>query len=341
MQQERVYIGLDYHSRSVQVCVVDQKGSVLVNRRCGNSVAEVAGVVRANWAIGRVAIESCCGAADFAEALKRDADWPVELAHPGYVHRMKHNPDKTDYADARMLAELCRAGFLPPVWLAPACVRELRLLIRLRADLVARIRTVKTRILGVLRAQRVVEPVKPGRWGRGWVAWLKSAASLSEMAAFVIGTHLEEWRSLKDRVREVEAKLEQRLCDDPVVMRLLEQPGIGKITAWTMRAIIGEFSRFRTGKQLSRFCAVTPRNSSSGERVVDSGLVKAGDPLLKSVLIEAAHRLRRYEPRWAEFSERLASGGKPTCVIIAAIANRWIRWLYHRIKEVEVRAAAA
>jgi len=33
--------------------------------------------------------------------------------------------------------------------------------------------------------------------------------------------------------------------------------------------------------------------------------------------------------------------GKPTCVIVAAIANRWMRWLYHRLKEVEVRAAAA
>ena len=86
---------------------------------------------------------------------------------------------------------------------------------------------------------------------------------------------------------------------------------------------------------------MTPRNSSSGEHVADSGLVRAGDPLLKTVLIETAHRLRRYEPRWQQFAERMAGKGKATSVIVAATANRWMRWLYHRVKEVEVLAAAA
>ena len=37
---------------------------------------------------------------------------------------------------------------------------------------------------------------------------------------------------------------------------------------------------------------------------------------------EAAHRLRRYDPRWKELSRKMQEGGKPTCVIIPAIANR-------------------
>lgn len=340
MQTTLVYIGLDYHNRSVQVCVLDQQGGVLANRRCGNSVAEIAGLVGPDRVVGRVAIESCCGAADLADALHREAGWPVTLAHPGYAHRMKHNPDKSDLADARMLAELCRAGFVPPVWLAPTWIRELRLLIRLRSDLVGRIRSIKTRMLGVLRAQRITEPAKPGRWTKGWLTWLEGAIGLSETGVFVIQTHRAEWKSLLERVADVEERLDRLLHDDAVVLRLLEEPGVGKVTAWTMRALIGEFSRFRCGKQLSRFCAVTPRNCSSGERIADSGLIKAGDPALKSVLIEAAHRLRRYVPRWQKLSEGMAKRGKPTSVIVAAVANRWVRWLYYQIKEVETRAAA-
>jgi len=61
-------------------------------------------------------------------------------------------------------------------------------------------------------------------------------------------------------------------------------------------------------------------------------MVKAGDPLLKTVVIEAAQRLRRYEPRWRQFSEKLATRGKPTCVIVGAIANRWVRGLHHDMK---------
>lgn len=342
-----VYVGLDYHSKSVQVCVVDQAGAVVVNRRCGNSVLEVAAAVPAGTRVERAAIESCCGAADLAEQLRAghvDAvdgagggagpGWPVTLAHAGYVNRMKHNPDKSDYSDARMLAELSRAGFVPPVWPAPAWVRELRMLIRLRADLVARVRAIKTRVLGVLRAQRIVEPVKPGRWTNGWRAWLESAPGVSEAGVFTITTHLAEMGWLRERVAQTEAKLAEATRGDSVVARLLEQPGVGKVTAWTMRALIGDFGRFTNGKQLARFCAVTPRNASSGQRVADAGLIRAGDPLLKSVLIEAGHRLRRLEPRWEKFSESLHARGKPMSVIVAAVANRWVRWLYYQIKEI-------
>jgi len=123
-----------------------------------------------------------------------------------------------------------------------------------------------------------------------------------------------------------------------MVATLRKIKGVGEVTAWTMRALIGRFDRFASGKQLARFCAVTPRNASSGQRVADSGMIKAGDPQLKSVVIEAAQRLRRYEPRWREFSTSMAARGKPTGVIIGAIANRWMRGLYHQMKELPMAA---
>lgn len=341
METLPVYIGLDYHNRSVQVCVVDRAGKVLVNRRCRNEMMEIVGAAPAGRQVAGVAVESCCGAADLAEALRDGAAWPVRLAHPGYVSRMKLNPDKSDYSDARMLAELCRTGFVPRVWLAPEWVRELRMLVRLRANLVGRIKSIKTRMLGALRAQRVVEPARPGRWTIAWTAWLRSTEAVNEGTRFLLNMHLEEWESLKEKVSRVEKELARRTKNDAVVQRLLEQRGVGNVTAWTMRALIGDFSRFATGKQLARFCAVTPRNASSGQRQADAGLIRAGDPLLKTALVEAAHRLRRYEPRWRALSAQLSSRGKPTSVVVAAIANRWVRWLYHRMKEEDVMAKAA
>lgn len=329
-----VYVGLDYHTRSVQVCAVSGAGEVLINRRCGNSVAEIAGALPAGTSVARAAIESCCGAMDLAEGLRGGAGWEVTLAHAGYVNRMKHNPDKSDYSDARMLAELSRAGFVPPVWPAPLWVRELRMLVRLRSDLVSRMRGIKTRILGVLRAQRVTEPERPGRWSRAWRAWLESAEAVSTAGRFVIRTHLAELGGLAERVKETERMLQERTEADPLCGRLLGQPGIGKVTAWTMLALIGDFSRFRSGKQLARFCAVTPRNASSGERVADGGLIRAGDPLLKTVLVEAGHRLRRLDPRWHALSSQMEARGKPVSVIVAAIANRWVRWLFHQVRSV-------
>jgi hypothetical protein len=40
----------------------------------------------------------------------------VELAHPGYVHRLRRSPDKTDLSNAQLLADLTRVSYLPTVW---------------------------------------------------------------------------------------------------------------------------------------------------------------------------------------------------------------------------------
>jgi transposase len=336
MENVPVFVGLDYHSKSVQVCVVDRQGTVLVNRKCGNSVLEIGAAVGPGRTVERAAVESCCGAADLADGLIAELKWPLSLAHPGYVQRMKHNPDKTDFADARMLAELSRAGLIPPVWLAPQSVRELRLLVRLRADLSQQMRAMKVRILAVLRQQRIAEaPCE--RWSKRWLLWLEGCA-LSTQARFAVEVYLDEVKSLRERIKTVEKRLREATEGDAIVAALLTIKGIGEVTAWTMRALIGQFDRFRSGKQLARFCAVTPRNASSGERVADSGMIKAGDPQLKSVVVEAAHRLRRWEPRWRSLSESMRARGKPTTVIIGAIANRWLRGLYHQMKGLPMAA---
>lgn len=329
-----LFVGLDYHMKSVQVCVIDAEGHVMVNRRCGNSVAEIGAMVSPLGVPAKAALESCCGAADLAEQLKQQLHWPVALAHPGHVARMRHNPDKTDLSDARLLAELCGSGFLPEVWLAPAVVRELRLLVRFRADQVDRRRVLKLRVLALLRHQRVVEPHDGGRWTRRWLAWLREDEHLSPAGRWMCARHLEELAEVDRRIDQIERRLAETTAEDALTARLRELPGVGPVTAWTMRAVIGRFDRFRTGKELARFCAVTPRNASSGQRMADAGLIRAGDPLLKGVLIQAAHRLQRHDQRWARAAAAMKARGKPAGVVTAAIANRWVRWMFHQLKEV-------
>ena len=49
------------------------------------------------------------------------------------------------------------------------------------------------------------------------------------------------------------------------------------------------------------------------------------------MLIEAGHRLARYVPRWRQLALRLRSAGKPGSVVAAAVANRYVRALYHQM----------
>jgi transposase len=332
MNRIAVFVGVDYHCRVLQVCIENAAGEVLSTGRCRNDCREmVERITRLGEAyeVRGVAIEVSCGAADFVEELIERTGWMVNLAHPGYVNRMRQNPDKSDWSDARLLSDLERVGYLPKVWLAPQSVRELRRLVRYRQQLVEERRDVKLRIGALLREHRLEMP-KCGRWSLAWVAWVERV-SLPDHSRWVMDRHLERLSALNGALRLAEGRLGSATARDSVIERLLTLPGIGPVTAWMLRAEIGWFERFRSGKQLARFCGLSPRNASSGERQADAGLVKAGNNQLRATLLEAAHRLMRYEPRWSGLGNRLLRRGKPWNVVAAAVANRWIRWLYHQM----------
>jgi transposase len=250
---------------------------------------------------------------------------------------MKQNPDKTDFSDARMLADLARAGYLPRVWLAPGDVRELRRLVRYRQQLVDERRNIKLRVSALLRDQRIMyAPAR--RWTQAWVCWLRETDDLGEHSRWIVDRHLIRFGSLGEEIHEVESRLEEATRDDAVVSRLMSYKGIGAVTAWVLRAEIGRFDRFCSGKQLARFCGLSPRNASSGTRQADAGLIKAGNRQLRATLMEAAHRLIRFDLHWMLFANRLLGRGKPKCVVVAAAGNRWVRWLYHQMQPAQLVA---
>lgn len=331
-----VFVGIDYATAFVQVCVLDRLGNVLGNRACRNDAWHIVRYVASFGRRVRASIEACTGAADLAEELLQKAGWSIDLAHPGYVQRMKQSPDKSDYTDARMLADLVRVGYLPRVWLAPQVIRELRRLVRHRIDLVNRRRVLKLRVGALLRDHRIVPP--PGSsWTQRWRSWLKTLA-LTDQTRWVIDDCCVELDALAIRIQAVESRLAQATASDGMIQKLCTLRGIGLITACVIRAEIGDVTRFRTGKQLSRFCGLTPRNASSGLRVADAGLIQAGNRHLRAALMEAAHRLMRFDSRWKAFAAHLESRGKKRCVAVAAVANRWMRGLFHEMIQV-ARAA--
>jgi len=330
MSKVTVYVGLDYHKDSIQVCIMDRDGTILANRSCPNRAEAVVALVAGHGQDVRAAVEACSGSANLADELATEHGWIINLAHPGYVARMKQTPDKTDWADARVIADLVRVGYLPKVWLAPHDVRQLRTLTRYRQQLVDRRRDTKLRVTALLRDARIVEP-GGRRWGRAWMTWLATAEGLGSEGRWVVDRLIGELGELDGAIAEVERRLAEVTAGDPVVAQLLRLPGVGPVTAWTLRAEVGRFDRFTTGKQLSRYCGLSPRNASSGQRQADAGLIKAGNDRLRATIIEAAHRLIRYDPRWKALAAAMRRAGKPACVIAAAVGNRWIRWLFHQV----------
>ena len=332
MNDSSVFVGMDYHMGSVQVCVLDQAGRVLSNRSVANDWHAIVSVVPAGCPV-QAALEACTGSADLAQQLIDWVGWSVHLAHAGYVHKLKQSPDKTDFSDARLLADLLRVGYLPRSWLAPLAIRELRLAVRYRQQLADARRATKLRIGAVLRDQRVKAPCEVGsRWTLAWMHWLKEEAPLSEQGRWIIAQHLMQLDTHKQLIQQAEARLRKLTAKDAVVHRLMALRGVGLITATYLRSEVGQFDRFRSGKQLSRFCGLTPRNVSSGARQADGGLINACNRRLRTALIEATHLIVRHDKHWAELFYQLRQRGKPHNVAISAVANRWARWLHHHMQ---------
>lgn len=228
------FVGLDYHQKFLQVCVMDEGGGVRLNRRCGNDLASLLPLLSQAGPVRKIALEACEGAADLGEALTRAGDWSVELAHPLYVSKLKGSPDKSDLGDARLLADLSRVGYLPGVWLAPQPVRELRQLVNHRQRLADQRRSVKQRVTAVLRNHRA--RIDGSRWTRSWIEAARTHPGLPQTARWLIEELLDELAWVLRRLERAERRLREATRDDPVVRRLLTIEGVGEVTARAFRA---------------------------------------------------------------------------------------------------------
>ena len=214
-----VFVGLDYHPNTIQVCVMDSQRKILANQSVANDPEAVFRLVAPYGNNVHAAIEASTGSATFAEELIVPYHWHVDLAHPGYVARMKQTPDKSDGTDAKRLADLTRAGYLPRVWLAPQSIRELRDLVRHRQGFVQQRTQVKLRLRALLRQHRLVCPYSP--WTIKGKKWLLDKTNVSSSTLlFLLGDHYDTIEYFDRKVAAVTERMQLAVTDDPVVKQL-------------------------------------------------------------------------------------------------------------------------
>ncbi len=164
-----VYVGIGVHRKRSQVAVIDQDGGVLANRNVPNGAETILGVI-GGLPPGTPAASGAAFGWGWLVELLEDYGFDPHLVHPLQCKAIASARLKNDKAGAAILAQLLRADLLPEAWIAPPAVRQLRALLRHRAQLV-RLRTLlRNRIHAVLAGHG-----RPGCWsgpGRGWLASL-------------------------------------------------------------------------------------------------------------------------------------------------------------------------
>lgn len=258
--------------------------------------------------LARVAIEATTGWKWIANLLLARGVGEVLLVDPGEAAARKGRKRraKTDRLDARFLLSVLVSGMLPQAWLPPAEIQDLRALTRTRKALVDQRTAAAERVQALLFHEGW--PCRRGRLltraGRRWVA----ALALERAVRLVLDALLGVIDDLDRRLQPLERELRQHAKQDARLRALQTIYGVGPIVACHLLAEIGDARRFARGRQVVRLSGRDPTVLESGETKRRGRLAKAGPPLLRWALVEAAKQAARPQSpdheRWQRIRSR-------------------------------------
>lgn len=278
-------IGMDIHRSFAQIAILED-GVVTDQMRVQLDHDAVVAFGKSLRPDDEVVLEATGNTSAVVRLLKPFVS-RVVIANPLQVRAIAHARVKTDKVDARILAQLHAAGFLPEVWAADDATVDLRRRVSERVAVVRSIRRVKSRTHAVLHANLIPKYAGHlfGKGGRRWLAKVPLPAGEKALLA----RHLDELDWLNGRLQELERDLIRTALDDPRARKLMTVAGISAVVATAVLAAIGDIGRFQTPEKLASYFGLTPRVRQSGDRAAFHGKIsKQGNGTARTMLIEAA-----------------------------------------------------
>jgi len=283
-----MYAGLDVSDKSTHICVVDGDGTVL--RR---DVVASDPEVLARWFgkycpdLTRVVLETGTLSTFLYHGLVERAV-PIECIcarHAKGVLAARVN--KSDVHDAEGLTQIARTGWFKRVHMKASATHIDRAALRIRAQLITTRVAMGNQLRGLLKlfGLRLGAARTPGKRRERLIALYQQRPDLEPLFAPLVASI----EMIEEQLRTSNQLLEQRAAADPICARLMSVPGVGPITALTFTASVEDPHRFARSEDVGAYAGLAPRRSQSGERDVKGNISKAGDPMLRRSLYEAAN----------------------------------------------------
>ncbi len=324
-------IGVDLGDRKSHICVLDVAGEIVEESR----IATTPKALRARFeglAPTRIALEVGGHSAWVSELLK-EVGHEVIVANARKLRMIFQSDSKNDQLDAAQLARVAR---LDPRILYPIeqPVRPARLDVAVMRWWYALV-TTRTRLVnhihGVLKSfgHRVTK---------------YSAASFHRK---VTGQIPEELQPALSPLLDILAAIAERILHFDQEIRLLSTKSypetallsqvdrVGPITALRYVLTIGDPKRIERSRNVGAYLGLRPRQRQSGQRDPEMRITKAGDRILRSLLVQCAQQILGPLGKDSDLRRwglQLASRGRVTAKKKAVIAvARKLAVLLHRL----------
>ena len=252
--------------------------------------------------------------------------------------------NKTDYHDARAIAEAVRRPDLRVVAVKTPAQQDVQALHRLRAARVQERTALCNQVRGLLAEYGIVLTQGVGTVWRHLPELVEAGPTeLSEFLRTLLRECAEQLRELDTHIEFYTRVLATHAGGQETVRRLQTVPGFGPVVASVFHAFVGTGQAFRRGRDVAAALGLVPKQHSSGGKTVLLGISKRGDRYLRSLLVHGARAVLRRVPhrddglsRWVTRLQATRGTNKAT----VALANKLARigWAVVR-GETQYRAA--
>jgi transposase len=224
-----------------------------------------------------------------------------EVIAPSLVPVKAGDRVKTDRRDAMKLARLYRAGELTAVWVPTPEHEALRDLVRLREAAKKDERRARNRLQKFLLRRGVRKPDTMREGSDVHRTWIASQTFEHAAQNATLADLLAEVDHQARRIEGLDKHLDVAVEVAPASMKavieaLQAMRGVSKVTATSVVAEIGRFSRFEHPRELMGYSGVVPSEHSSGESTRRGAITKTGNAHVRRVIGEAAWHYR-HRPR--------------------------------------------
>ncbi len=320
-------IGIDLAKSVFHVYGVDSGGRCCLRKQLRRGQMKQFGANLKRCLIG---MEACGGAHYWAREFQK-LGHEVKLMSPQFV-RPYVKSNKNDFLDAEAI---CEAVTRPNMRFVPHKQTEhqdIQCVHRIRQRLIRNQTALCNEIRGLLHEYGVVLPQSISQLRKQLPLIVEDAEQpLSEISRQLFSELLEEVRSLQERIKLYDQKIQGIFSQHEVCKRISKVEGIGPITATAMLGAVGDARAFKNGRQFAAWLGLVPRQVSTGGKTTLRGISKRGDRYLRTLLIHGTRSvLRRVEhktdPRSRWIQKKLETRGfNKTCV---ALANKNARILW-------------
>lgn len=317
-----MYSALDLHERTVQCVLKDDDGILVRESKMGKDEESILKFLDGTKA--SVVMESGYNHQHIYDLLK-DKGYDVTVAHPLMVKAIAYARVKSDKVDARMLADLLRAGMIPEAYVPDRDIREVRDLVRRRHYMV-KLRTMQKNKIHAEIATRWIKYEGKDIFTEEGKKYLRS------LTIDAVNDYLDTIEFLDRKIRELDEKVKTAAESDKYAKLLISIPGVSYYSALLVSSEIADVNRFPSYEHLCSYAKLSPGVRQSGD--TQHATKATGDSMLNWIMVQCTriHVRRCPDSAITKFYLQVSSRRGDKIAIVAA-ARKLMRAIYIMLKE--------